>query len=73
MNIYASSGGLEMPVINLPKFIDFDSCCLCNSHQGPFVWVTIKGDLRFVCEDCYEKFFKNSTNATLEKVKKGVG
>lgn len=59
-----------MPVFNLPPFTDFDTCCLCETHNGPFCWVTIKGDLRFVCEDCYEKFFKHSTDATLEKIKK---
>lgn len=49
-------------------FLDMDSCYLCNSHNGPFCWITIKGGWRFVCEDCCEKIFK--TDAVLEKVKK---
>ena len=59
-----------MQAFNIPKFADFDICFICETHNGPFCWVTIKGNLRFVCEDCYKKFFKYSTDAVLEKIKK---
>lgn len=42
------------------SFLDLDTCCLCGSHNGPFVWV-IESKRRkgirtyFVCEECYEK------------------
>lgn len=36
-------------------FIDFDSCCKCHSHNGPFVWVRIDQAHQFICEECYEK------------------
>lgn len=38
-------------------FIDFDSCCICHSHNGPFIWCTDR--TYFVCEDCYEKLKEN--------------
>lgn len=54
-----------MPRIDLPAFIDFDTCHLCRSHNGPFVWITDyrarKGkEVYYICEDCYNKIFKDS-------------
>lgn len=36
-------------------FIDFDSCYMCYSHNGPFVWIRTDMYHQFICEDCYEK------------------
>lgn len=44
--------------IVIPKFADFDTCSFCGSHNGPFTWITIAGDVAFACDDCYEKHFK---------------
>lgn len=46
-------------------FMDFDTCCICKSHNGPFVWVRFDTSHQFVCEDCYSKL--NPYNGSILK------
>lgn len=43
-------------------FIDFDSCHICNSHNGPFIWIRKSSHQQFICEECYEKEMKKKQN-----------
>ena len=55
---------LVQKMVDTP-FMDFDTCCICHSHNGPFVWVRFDTAHQFVCEDCYSKL--NPYNGSILK------
>lgn len=62
--------GKKKQSINFPLMTDFDSCTFCGSHNGPWNWVTIKGQICFMCEDCYDKYFKHAFDNTINAITK---
>lgn len=55
---------LVQKMVDTP-FMDFDTCCICKSHNGPFVWVRFDTAHQFVCENCYSKL--NPYNGSILK------
>lgn len=52
--MHQSKNKVIQKLVDTP-FMDFDSCYMCHSHNGPFVWVRTNITHQFVCENCYEK------------------